>query len=194
MAAYKCSLAALALAKRGLNVDYVFLLLGTGGVGLSLLSALLAATLGNKLHKYGDPNAFYVDVELRKQVEQFQGSIVITFQERPEGTKKAFREDLFKKVASADQVAGRMPYGLETHNVELNGMTRFELNNLLKFSYVTEGTFNTILRRSHLTRFMGQFLSRDYIEKTIGLEKAGEGTPRSGPLIIRHLVFSCTFR
>ena len=55
MPAYKCSLAALALAKRGLNVDYVFLLLGTGGVGLSLLSALLAATLGNKLHKYGDP-------------------------------------------------------------------------------------------------------------------------------------------
>ena len=173
--AYKCCQAALAIAKRGFNVDYVFLLLGSGGVGMSLDSARLAASLGPKLHKYGDPNAFYNDDELRKQVESFQGSIVITFQERPEGSKKAFREDLYKKVATGDTVAGRMPYGIETHMIELNGMTRFELNSILKFTNVTERTFNTVFRRSLLIKFQSQFLDKKYIMNTMGLEKAAKG-------------------
>ena len=67
-AAYSCSLAAMAIAKRGLNVDYVFCLMGNGGVGMSLTTSNIAAQLGNRLHKYGDPNAFFQDDELRKQV------------------------------------------------------------------------------------------------------------------------------
>ena len=78
-AAYMCTLAALALAKRGCNVDYMFLLLGTGGVGLSITSAHLHAMLGPKLHKFGDPNVFFNDEELRKQIEQMQGAIAFTF-------------------------------------------------------------------------------------------------------------------
>ena len=52
--------------------------------------------------------------EMRKQVELLQGAIVLTAQERPEGVRQAFREDLFKKFASADGIFGRMPYQILT--------------------------------------------------------------------------------
>ena len=79
--AYKCCLAALALAKRGLNVDVVYFFLGAGGVGLSLMTAHLAEMLGSNLHKYFDPQVFYLDEEMRKQIEMLVGAIVLTAQE-----------------------------------------------------------------------------------------------------------------
>ena len=105
-------------------------------------------------------------------MEALQGAIVLTFQERPEGTKKAFREDLYKKVASADGIAGRMPYGIQTRNIELTSWTRFELNSLLKFTNVTEATFNTIFRRSLVVHFRSQFMDRKFLESTLGLTAA----------------------
>lgn len=51
---------------------------------------------------------------MRKQVEVLKGAVVLTAQERPEGLGKAFREDLFKKLASADGIFGRMPYQILT--------------------------------------------------------------------------------
>ena len=62
-AGWVCCQAALALAKRRINVDQLFMLWGPGGVGLSLITALIAAGLGPKLHKYFDPNVFYQDDE-----------------------------------------------------------------------------------------------------------------------------------
>lgn len=50
-------LAALALAKRGHNVDQVFFFVGPGGVGLSLTTAHLNSMLGLDNHKYFDPQA-----------------------------------------------------------------------------------------------------------------------------------------
>ena len=66
--AYKVCVAALALAKRGLNVDNVFFLWGAGGVGLSLATAHLDSMLGSTNHKFFDPQVFYLDEEMRKQV------------------------------------------------------------------------------------------------------------------------------
>ena len=52
---HRMCMAALALAKRGLNVDNVFFLWGPGGVGLSL------TTIGTRNHKIFDPQVFYMD-------------------------------------------------------------------------------------------------------------------------------------
>ena len=141
---------------------------------MSLTTSNLSASLGSRLHKYGDPNAFFVDDELRKLVEMLQGAVVISFQERPEGTKRAFREDLYKKVASADGIAGRMPYGIQTRNVELPSWTRFELNSLLKFLNVSEATFNTVFRRSLVVHFRSQFMDRKFLEATMGMSEAAQ--------------------
>jgi hypothetical protein len=74
---FKCMQAAQALAKRGLNVDRCFIGLSPGGVGQSLYSALIAKMHG-ALHAYFDPSIWYLDEELRKQVEQFVGCIILT--------------------------------------------------------------------------------------------------------------------
>jgi hypothetical protein len=85
-AKYVC-LAARALANRGLNITEMFFLKGCGGVGLSLLTAHLAAQYGTDLHRYFDPNIFYADDELRKIVETFHGALILTGQERPTNSR-----------------------------------------------------------------------------------------------------------
>ena len=45
---YNCHMAAIALAKRSLNVTTMFLYWGPGGVGLSLTTAHLAAMMGGQ--------------------------------------------------------------------------------------------------------------------------------------------------
>ncbi len=66
-----------------------------------------------------DPNAWYSEDELRKQVEAFAGCFILTGQEAPETTKR-MREDLFKKTMSADGIAGRKPYGITTRTYDSN--------------------------------------------------------------------------
>ena len=77
IAGLKACRAALALAKRGLNVTQGFIFLARGGCGLSLFTTLLATSLGEELHKYFDPFLFYDDEELRKTVELLMGGIVV---------------------------------------------------------------------------------------------------------------------
>ena len=60
--------------------------------------------LGNN-HGFFDPNVWYNEDELRKQVETFARCIVITGQEAPESAKK-LHLDLFKKTMSGDGIAG----------------------------------------------------------------------------------------
>ena len=82
---YLSGCAALALAKRGENIDRLFVGISPGGVGQSLYSGLLHA-----MHQGGaaffDPNAWYHDDELRKQVEEWAGCFLLTGQESPENT------------------------------------------------------------------------------------------------------------
>jgi len=131
-----CNQAAIGMAKRGKNVDRCFIGQSPGGVGQSLYSFHLDAIFG-RLHAFFDPNIWYDDNELRKQIEQWEGCIVLTGQEAPE-TNKKMREDLFKKTMSGDSLAGRKPYGIVTRIMKLVGWKRMEVNKLMTFSAVKE--------------------------------------------------------
>ena len=166
-AAYRVCAAALALAKRGLNVDQLFFFWGAGGVGLSLTTAHLDAMLGHSNHKYFDPQVFYLDEEMRKTVESLKGTIVLTAQEKPEGLRRSFREDLFKKLASADGIFGRLPYQILTKVIYLVGWKRMELNKLITFEGVSEGAFHAIYRRSLLIKIFARFVDSEYIRNVL---------------------------
>ncbi len=152
----KCMQAAMALAKRGENIDRCFIGVSPGGVGQSLMSAHMAAMLGH-LHAFIDPNIWYHDDELRKQVEQFVGRIVLTAQEAPENSRR-LREDLYKKTMSADSIAGRKPYGIRTRMLEVVGWKRLEANKLIRFVGVSERNFQSIYRRSFVWKPRACFL------------------------------------
>ena len=57
--------------------------------------------------------------------------------------KKGFGEDLFKKLASADGIFGRLAYQILTKVIYLIGWKRMELNKLIRFEGVTEGAFHS---------------------------------------------------
>ena len=80
--------AALALAKRGYNVNQLFVFFARGGCGLSLFTDLIAYNLGEELHKFFDPYIFCDDEELRKSVELLACGIVFSGQERPSGKRR----------------------------------------------------------------------------------------------------------
>ncbi|CAK0861021.1 unnamed protein product [Prorocentrum cordatum] len=166
-AAHKVCMAALALAKRGLNVDQLFFFWGAGGVGLSLTTAHLDAMLGHSNHKHFDPQVFYLDEEMRKTVESLKGTIVLTAQEKPEGLRKSSREDLFKKLASADGIFGRLPYQILTKVIYLVGWKRMELNKLITFDGVSEGAFHAIYRRSLLIKVWARFVDAECIRRVL---------------------------
>ena len=128
-------------------MDQICIFLGPGGVGLSLFTAHIAAMLGTTLHKYYDPNVFYDDTELRKTIELLSGAIVYSGQERPTGTKSRLREDLIKKIATAEAIAGRLPYGLITKMISVVGWKRLECNKLFEFDDIQEENFESIVRR-----------------------------------------------
>ena len=143
---FQCCLAAMALAKRGFNVDRCFIGESPGGVGQSLFSLHLDAMLGPN-HGYFDPNVWYNEDELRKQIESFARCIVITGQEAPESHKK-LHLDLFKKTMSGDGIAGRKPYGYTTRMFSIVGWKRLEVNRMMVFAGITQANFQSVMRRS----------------------------------------------
>ncbi|CAE7561822.1 unnamed protein product [Symbiodinium sp. CCMP2592] len=142
---YKATLAAIALAKRGENIDRCFIGESSGGTGQSLFSSHLAAVYGHN-HAFIDPNLFHNEEEMRKQLEQFTHCWIITAQEAPE-THRHFQQDLYKKFMSADDLAGRKPYGFVTKMLRVTGFKRFETNKIMTFRNVMETNFNSIYRR-----------------------------------------------
>ena len=142
---YKATLAAIALAKRGENVDRCFIGESPGGTGQSLFSTHLAAVYSHN-HAFIDPNLFHNEEEMRKQLEQFAHCWIITAQEAPE-THRHFQQDLFKKLMSADDLAGRRPYGFVTKMLRVVGFKRFETNKVMTFRNVMEANFNSIYGR-----------------------------------------------
>lgn len=143
---FHCCLAAMALAKRGFNVDRCFIGESPGGVGQSLFSMHLDAMLGPN-HGYFDPNVWYNEDELRKQIESFARCIVVTGQEAPESHKK-LHLDLFKKTMSGDGIAGRKPYGYTTRMFSIVGWKRLEVNRMMVFAGITQANFQSVMRRS----------------------------------------------
>ena len=73
------------------------------------------------------------------------------------------REDLFKKTMSADGIAGRRPYGMQTRMIELVGWKRYELNRFLKFQGVSEQNLPSILRRCMVWKPMARFIEESII-------------------------------
>ena len=86
-------------------------------VGQSLHSMHFRAMYGHNF-AFFDPNIWYNEEEIRKQIEQLNGSCILTGQETP-GTNRKLKEDLFKKNASADGIADRKPYGFKTRMIHL---------------------------------------------------------------------------
>ena len=156
--AYEFQQACLALAKRGMNVNCITLMWGPGGVGLSRFTSWLASMLGDNNHCMFDPSIFFDDNELRKRIEMMSGRIVYTGQERPTNTKQKMRVDVVKKVATAEGLAGRMPYGKVTRTFCLQGWKRLELNDLLDFGEIKEGSYEAIRRRFGVIKFSARFL------------------------------------
>ena len=93
---YRCFQAAIAIAKRGFNVDRCFIGISPGGVGQSLYSLHLSEMYKHN-HSFFDPNIWHLDEELRKQVESFAKCFILTGQEAPETSKK-MHLDLYKKT------------------------------------------------------------------------------------------------
>eukprot|EP00438_Fugacium_kawagutii_P034932 Skav206393 [mRNA] locus=scaffold834:643982:646531:- [translate_table: standard] len=143
---FSCNLAAMALAKRGHNIDRCFIGESPGAVGQSLFSMHIDAMLGSN-HGYLDPNVWYNEDELRKQIESFARCIVVTGQEAPESHKK-LHLDLFKKTMSADGIAGRKPYGYTTRMFSIVGWKRIEVNRMMVFAGVTKSNFQSVMRRA----------------------------------------------
>ena len=73
--AHDFSQACQALARRGLNINCITLYWGPGGVGLSRYSAHLEAMYGEQNYCTFDPNVFFDDGELRKQIVKMAGKV-----------------------------------------------------------------------------------------------------------------------
>ena len=159
---YTCCLAAIALAKRGENVDRCFIGESSGGTGQSLYSNHLAAVYGHN-HSFIDPNLWHNEDELRKQLESFAHCFIVTAQETPE-THRSFKEDLYKKMVSADDLAGRKPYGYITRMLRVTGWKRIETNRLMTFKNIEEGNFNSIMRRSLVWRPKPLFVDDEWLQ------------------------------
>ena len=87
---FRCCQAAQALAKRLINIDRCFIGCSPGGAGQSLFSSHLDSVYGHN-HAFFDPSVWYLDEELRKQVEQFSGCFILTAQEAPETQRRSAR-------------------------------------------------------------------------------------------------------
>ena len=78
------------------------------------------------------------------------------------------RQDVYKSLVSADPIAIRLPYAIITQMVELSGWAGFELVTLMNFSGVEENSFDSIMRRSCISQFKGQFASANRIRQPDG--------------------------
>ena len=158
---FLCHMAAIALAKRGHNIDRCFIGVSPGGAGQSLYSTHLDAMYGPH-HTFFDPNVWYNDEELRKQVENFASCFIITGQEAPDSQRK-FHLDLYKKTMSADGIAGRKPYGYTTRMFAVVGWKRLETNRMIRFQDVSEENFRSVLRRGFVWGPQAAFHQADYL-------------------------------
>ena len=168
---FQCFQAAIAIAKRGLNVDRCFIGISPGGVGQSLYSLHLSEMYKHN-HSYFDPNIWHLDEELRKQVEAFAKCFILTGQEAPETSRK-MHIDLYKKTISGDGIMGRKPYGYSTRMFQMIGWTRLEVNRMMAFLGVTNKNFNSMFRRSFVWKAKARFVHAKFLRHYPDHEKDG---------------------
>ncbi|CAE7834976.1 unnamed protein product [Symbiodinium sp. CCMP2592] len=168
---FKCFQAAIAIAKRGFNVDRCFTGISPGGVGQSLYSHHLSEMYKHN-HSYFDPNIWHLDEELRKQVESFAKCFILTGQEAPETSRK-LHIDLYKKMMSGDGIMARKPYGYSTRMFQTIGWTRLEVNKMMAFLGVTNANFNSMLRRAFVWKAKARFVHEKFLRNYKDHEKDG---------------------
>ena len=186
---FQCIMAAQALAKRGLNVDRLFIGLSPGGVGQSLFTTHLHAIYGPGNHGYYDPNVWCLEEELRKQAENLASgcAIILTGQETPTSAR-GIKEDLYKRFITGEPVAARRPYGHETLMLRIVGWKRLEANRHLYFTGVTESNFNSILRRSFVYRINARFVEGSHLTDAMYRDHRLDGIYPSDPTLHRFVV------
>ena len=134
-------------------------------MGLSLCTAHLAAMYGTKTHRFFDPNVFYTDEEMRKVITLLAGGFLFSGQEKPSGSKNGLREDLLKKFATGEGIAGRLPFAILTKLICIRGWKRIECNKLIKFDDVEETNFESILRRCAVINILARFFDKACMQK-----------------------------
>lgn len=172
--------ACLALAIRGCNINQITVYWGPGGVGMSSFTSHLVAMYGEHNHAMFDPNVFYDDAELRKQIERLMGRFIYTGQERPVGTRHGVRQDLVKKFATGEGIAGRMPYGVLTKLYKVIGWKRLELNSMINFENVVESNFESIMRRFAVISLKSRFVEPHTL-RDVQIQPEGVGVFQRDP-------------
>ena len=84
--------------------------------------------------------------------------VVIKGKEAPQHQQTAQRRPS-QEGGDRDLVAARLPYAILTKMVAFSGWKRFEMNETLKFHWVTEMTFPSTVRRSLIINKKGRFVS-----------------------------------
>jgi hypothetical protein len=125
----------------------------SGGVGSSLYSAGLNARLGRQNHQYFDARILTDGEKLRTVIPTMVGRCVYTAQEQP-GGRDRIQDDLFKKVATAEGLLGRLPYTILAKLFHLVGWKRFETNKPLHLEPLEHAAFEALLPDNGDTAFV----------------------------------------
>ena len=110
-----------------------------------------------------DPNIWYDDQELRIQIEQCVGCVILAAQDARR-TRNSGRTSTHKTI-SADGIAGRKPYGITTRILQLVGWERLEVNRLMSFAGIWETNFASIFRRSFVWKPKARCLDAAYLQQ-----------------------------
>ena len=75
------------------------------------------------------------------------------------------RQDLLKKFATAEGIAGRLPYSILTKMFRIMGWKRLEVNQMLVFDNINEANLESIVRRIAIIRVQARFFDKVYLEE-----------------------------
>ena len=160
----------------GQNVDRAFWSIGKG-VGQSLFSTLIHNAM-IPMRGFCDCTSLYMVDELRKTLEHNVWYCGCTAQEAAEGGAgniRNIRQDLYKKLCSADHISCRPPYARATEMLPMRDMMRFELKNPLTFDNIADDSRDSIYRRSLVIEMNGAFLPAEEYESPTDEEKNTRG-------------------
>ena len=101
---------------------------------------------------------------MQKFIPLLKGGFIFSGQEKPTGSKNALRDDLLKKFATGEGIAGRLPYAILTKLILLTGWKRIECNKLFRFMDIEETNFESILRRCAVIKILAKFFDKAFVD------------------------------
>ena len=121
-------------------------------------------------------------------MEHIIGYRLLTAQEGTEGgcaNLRNLRQDLYKKICSADPISRRLPYAKSSKMVSLRGMLRFELNQPLTFNNVRGEQWGSIYRRSLVVKMKAKFTPLSEYDAIRSVDKEDMGSSPSATRLSR---------